>query len=159
MGKKILVEAIATGYYGEERQREGDKFIMKEEDFFSKDKNGEKIIVEEDGEQFYKTCSWVNALDMDYQGEVAEEKTVVKKKRVPIGNVDSKIVDEVKAKEAEANKKANSMQSTINKKNQPIVAPEKPQANKVPVAPVQKVTETEPTPQAPTTESKDLDVI
>lgn len=96
--KKLhLVEAIDTGYYGEERRYAGEQFAMDEDTLFSKGKDGKRIIEDHEDEEtgetvkVYKTASWVNLIKEDYDpyeaAEAEQEKT--KKKKVRIGPQDS----------------------------------------------------------------------
>lgn len=82
----VKVVALQTGYYGEERRYEGEQFVMKRKDFIYHDKAGkpiiEKVEDEESGEMFdaYKTCSWVDLVQDNFDPEKEVVKTVAKKK-------------------------------------------------------------------------------
>lgn len=90
----VKVKALQTGYYGEERRYAGEEFVMKAKDFFVM-KDGQKVTEtvedEETGEMYeaYKTCTWVDLIEENYNPESDVVKAPTKKK-VRIGPVPAK---------------------------------------------------------------------
>lgn len=82
----VKVKALQLGYYGEERRRAGEIFVMKEKDFFVHDAKGKRVVEtaidEETGEEYqaYKTASWVDLIEENYDPNKDVEKPVAKKK-------------------------------------------------------------------------------
>lgn len=116
--KYVLVQALQLGYFGEERRREGEKFVVEEKDFFFMAKPNEalkegefiheetgRIMLEdvESGGFVYKTkISWADLVEDDYQPHKAEESTVIKKKAVLVGNMSEADVAKIKKDRADA---------------------------------------------------------